>query len=162
MKIKRLKAFTLLEMTIAMLLSALLIALTYASYTIILRSHHDFTAKNDELTEIVTLDHLLKRDFEQAGSIVKDQDSLVFTKPLQVVSYQFTPFCVVRRSARTDTFKVATLGVRMLFESQPVNEAGKTDELRFILLYRQQEIPYHYHKVYSSENLIQDSQHAIH
>jgi Tfp pilus assembly protein PilE len=164
---QKVKAFTILEVTITMLITALLIGITYTSYSIIVKSYHSFTAKNEEMAVLVTLDHLLKRDFGQAESIFKDQDGIVLTSNDKTIKYEFKPDYMVRTAARIDTFKVQTEGLNTTFESIPVNETQETeeenriDEVAFILVYKNEKIPYHYHKSYSSVNLIQRNPYAI-
>ncbi|HEY2582443.1 MAG TPA: hypothetical protein VGI43_11590 [Mucilaginibacter sp.] len=163
----RVKAFTILEVTITMLIAGLLIGITYMSYSIIVKSYHSFTLKNDEMTILVSLDHLLKRDFERAEIIVKDQDGIVLTSNDKVIKYKFKADYIIRSGAKIDTFKVQTQNVSTTFENVEISEVQETgeqnriDELGFTILFQDQKIPYHYHKLYSSVNLIQRNPNAV-
>jgi Tfp pilus assembly protein PilE len=163
----RVKAFTILEVTITMLIAGLLIGITYTSYSIIVKSYRSFTLKNDDMAVLVSLDHLLKRDFERAEVIVKDHDGIVLTANDKVIRYGFKPDYIIRSSTRVDTFKVQTQNVTTIFENAEINEVQETeeqnriDELGFTLLFQNQKIPYHYHKLYSSVNLIQRNPNAV-
>jgi Tfp pilus assembly protein PilE len=164
---QKVKAFTILEVTITMLITGLLIAITYTSYSVIVKSYHSFTVKNEEMAVLVTLDHLLKRDFQQAEVISKDQDGIVLTSNDKTIKYNFKSDYIVRTAAGTDTFKVQTQEVNTVFENVPLNEVQETeeqnriDELAFTLTFKNEKIPYHYHKLYSSVNLIQRNPNAI-
>jgi Tfp pilus assembly protein PilE len=164
---QRVRAFTILEVTITMLITALLIGITYTSYSIVIKSYRSFTTKNDDMAVVVSLDHLLKRDFERADTILKDTDGIVLKSEDKVIKYAFKPDFIVRTSARIDTFKVDAQEVNTTFENMPVNELQATEEqnrinqLDFILVFQNVKIPYHYHKLYSSENLIQRNPNAI-
>jgi len=164
---QKVKAFTILEITITMLITGVLIAITYTSYIIIIKSYQSFTAKNDEMAVLVTVDHLLKRDFEQAETIYKTQEGISLKKDNQLISYQFKPDYIVRNAAKPDTFKVQTQDVITSFENIPISEVQETeeqnrvDEFGFTLMYKTEQIPYLYHKEYSSENLIQRNPNAV-
>jgi Tfp pilus assembly protein PilE len=164
---QKVKAFTILEVTITMLITALLIGITYTSYSIIVKSYRSFTVKNEEMTVLVTLDHLLKRDFDQAEMIFKDQDGIALTSNDKTIKYEFKPDYIVRIAVRIDTFKVQTQDVNMAFENIPLNEVQETeeqnriDEVAFILIFQNEKIPYHYNKLYSSVNLIQRNPNAV-
>jgi hypothetical protein len=57
--------------------------------------------------------------------------------------------------------------VNTAFETFPVNEVQETeeqnriDEFAFTLIFQNEKIPYHYHKLYSSVNLIQRNPNAV-
>ena len=167
MKKQRIKAFTILEVTITMLIVGLLIGITYTSYSIIIQSYHSFTSKNDDMAILVTLDHLLKRDFTRAETITKTPNGINLTWAGNVVDYKFTADFVIRSATRIDTFKVLTRAVNTTFENLPISEITDTDEqsrldqLDFTLIFQNEKIPYHYHKLYSSVNLIQRNPNAI-
>ena len=164
---QKVKAFTILEVTITMLITALLIGITYTSYSIIVKSYHSFTAKNEELAVLATLDHLLKRDFEQAEAVFKNQDGIVLLSDSKTLKYEFKPDYIIRSGIRIDTFKMQTQDVNSMFENVPLNEVQETeeqnrvDELSFILIFQNEKIPYHYYKLYSSVNLIQRNPNAV-
>ena len=163
----RIKAFTILEVTITMLIAGLLIGITYTSYSIIIQSYHSFTSKNDDMAVLVTLDHLLKRDFTRADIITKTPNGINLAGAGNVVDYQFTPDFVIRSATRIDTFKVQTRDMNTSFENSPISEITDTeeqsrvDQLDFTLIFQNEKIPYHYHKLYSSVNLIQRNPNAI-
>jgi Tfp pilus assembly protein PilE len=165
---QQVQAFTIMEMTITMLVAAILIGITYTSYSIISKSYLSFTTKNTEMAGLETLDKLLKRDFDRAELIKKDTSGILLESPGHIVKYEFMPDFIVRTSGRLDTFKIKTVEFTTLFEGLPVNEVSSSeeqnrlDQLDIILLFQTEKIPYHYHKQYSSANLIQRKPDAIH
>jgi prepilin-type N-terminal cleavage/methylation domain-containing protein len=164
----RVKAFTIMEVTVVMMIAAILMGITYTAYTIVSKSYLSFNTKNTEMAEVEVLDKLLKRDFDQAGVIQKTTSSILITNTGQTIQYLFTPDFIIRTAGITDTFKVKTDSLITSFEGQPVEEAGpseeqnRLDELSFTLVYQNENIPCHYHKQYSSANLIQRNPDAIH
>lgn len=176
---KRLPAFTIMELTVSMLLSALVISITYTALTLVTRSYQSFSQKNEELAGLVRLDELLKRDFLAASSIYKTESGIALPGAAPdgtQVSYAFGSEAILRRTTLVaDTFKVASTAVQLLFEGQEVRqeaedqtatadgaplEAARIDEFNLELLYKEEKYPYHYDKRYSSENLINRTQHA--
>jgi len=165
---QRVPSFTIMEVTITMLVATILIGITYTSYSIVSKSYLSFTTKNTEMAGLETLDKLLKRDFDRAELIKKDTSGILLESPGHIVKYELMPDFVVRTSSRLDTFKIKTMEFTTLFEGLPVSEVSpseeqnRLDQLDITLLFQTEKIPYHYHKQYSSANLIQRNPDAIH
>jgi len=164
---KKINAFTIMEVTVAMLIAALVIGMTYTAYSVVSRSYQSFHQKNDDIAELLQLDHLLKRDFAQADTILKTANGLTFKNATHTIDYEIDSSLVIRTSAITDTFKVKVSGISTLFEEQPVTnnsdvtESNRIDELEFQVLFQDKIIPYHYYKTYSAATLIERNAHAL-
>jgi prepilin-type N-terminal cleavage/methylation domain-containing protein len=161
MKGQRVKAFTIMEVTITMLIAAILMAITYTTYSIVSRSYLSFNTKNKNMAELQQLDKLLKRDFDRAENIQKISKGIQIENTRQVITYEFNPDFIVRTALITDTFKVKTDSLNMSFEGQSAGEQSRLDELSFTLVFQKENIPYHYYKQYSSVNLIQTESNAV-
>jgi len=164
---KRIKAFTILEVTITMLLAALVIGITYSAYSIIIKSYGAFNHKNQDMAVLVRLDEWLKKDFARADIVLKDTTGIALNNADHHVKYRFDPDFIVRTEIKSDTFKVKTDSLVTSFEALPINEFGQTDEqnrlddLNLVILFQGEKIPYHYHKQYSSVNLINRNPNAV-
>ncbi|MDB5133281.1 MAG: hypothetical protein JWR02_3030 [Mucilaginibacter sp.] len=164
---QRVRAFTIMEVTISMLIAGLLVAITYTSYSIIVKSYRSFTAKNEDMAVLISLDHVLKRDFDRADLILRETDGFRLKNSDQVIKYTFSPDFITRIAVKMDTFKVETQELNASFENIPVGEVQVTDEesrlddVAFTLVFQNEKIPYHYHKLYSSDNLIKRIPHAV-
>ncbi len=165
---RRLKAFTILEVSITMLIAAILIGITYTAYTIVSKSYLSFHSKNQDMAEVEQLDDWLKKDFDNAIIIQKETDGISLEKSDQrKIKYNFNTDFVVRISDRIDTFNIKTKALNTLFEGQIINEVNpsteqnRLDELGFTLVFKNEEIPCHYYKIYSSVNLIERNPNAI-
>src|SRR5580698_10524610 len=119
---RRLRAFTLMEVTIALLIAALLIGITYTAYSIIIKSYGSYTRKNQDMAVLVRLNEWLKKDFIRADTISKDTSGVVFYSPGHRVQYRFDPDFIIRSEFRADTFKVKAQAIITSFEAQPVTE----------------------------------------
>jgi len=164
---KKVAAFTIIEVTIAMLISALVIGMTYSIYLIVSKSYQSFNLKNDTMAVVLRLDEWLHKDFDRSEAVWKDTSGIAMQYPGNTVRYKFDTAYVVRIGVRTDTFKVKTDTVNTLFEGKAISEfksAGdqnRIDQLDLSLILQNQKITYHYHKVYSSANLINRNPDAL-
>ncbi|WP_158829371.1 PulJ/GspJ family protein [Mucilaginibacter lacusdianchii] len=165
----RLPAFTILELTIAMLISAVVVAITYTAYNMISGAYQGFTKKHNEMAVMIRLDELLRKDFFKAAHIAYRQDSLVLELSAQTVRYHFEPERVIRTSGIQDTFRVQIEKPKLFFEHGAVMSDGidesngnPVDELSLTVLYQTEKFPYHYLKLYSSENLFKPTAYAQH
>ena len=162
----KVKAFTIIEITISMLIAAIVIGIGYTAFLIISGSYRSFRQKSEDLESLIQLDRLLKKDFAGADSIFKTANGLQFRRNRDSVQYDFQPDFIIRNSTITDTFKFQNQDVQPLFENQAVNssdvEQDRIDELNLTIVFRDEKIPYHYYKEYSSENLIERMNHALH
>lgn len=164
---KRVQAFTIMEVTVAMLLAAIVIAITYTVYTIIIRSYSSYNTKNSNMAVLLRLDELFRKDFEKAETIYKTEKGLSCTNGDKGATYEFKPDAVIRTSGITDTFKVKVQAIRILFEHAPVSESAvnnedtRVDEMQTDLFFDGKQLTNGYYKHYSSQNLIQRKSNAI-
>jgi hypothetical protein len=160
------KAFTILELVITMMISAILIGLTFTIYGIVTRSYQSFSKKNDEVMVMLTLDRLLRRDFSKAEVIMRRRSEILIIGHNDTARYDFGSGFLVRTRGIIDTFKVDYQQLESGFEGHPSeinpDTAVLQDELSFSVTYHDQVIPYHYFKQYSSETLFQNDHYAIH
>ncbi|MEO7215181.1 hypothetical protein [Mucilaginibacter sp.] len=157
----QLKAFTIMEVTITMLLAAILIGITYATYNIISKSYISFSRKNDDMQVFLQLDKLLRKDFAHSGIILKTEEGLFMTDTNGTISYQITPDYTLRTQIRTDTFKVSTQQMTGSFEGAATSTDSLVDDLSITVFYQGEKIPYHYHKQYSSADLVKRNTDAL-
>jgi len=163
----RVKAFTIIEVTITMLISAIVIGITYSVYSIVSYSYSSFNSKNENMAVVLRLDELLRKDFDRSQCIVKDTSGITFQAAGRLIKYKFDPDYILRIDLITDTFKVKPDTANVFFETKPINEIetsaeqNQIDELNLTLTSQNEKITYHYHKVYSSENLFTRKPDAI-
>lgn len=172
-KHQRLPAFTIMEVTIAMLVAAIVIGMTYTAYTIISKSFIDFKAKNEGIALLARIDHVMKRDFDRAVMIEVDDTGITMINNNQLpVHYEIMPSYILRKTSVADTFKVQSRDINMFFEKREKNEMtantnltsaelNRIDELSFAISYKNDLIPFHFIKKYSAVNLINRNPHAI-
>lgn len=168
MRATRVNGFTLMELTVAMLISAIVVGITYSVYLIVIKSYHGFEARNQRVSTLIHFDHVLKRDFDKADIVLKDSAGVAMVKSGTTIKYAFYPEFILRESSKTDTFKLNTENVTAYFENIPLSELqadtelNRVDKFAFTIISAGDSIPCHYLKYYSSKNLIQRNPDAIH
>lgn len=163
----KIKAFTILEVTISMAISAIVIMITYTAYQIISKGYINFNDKNDGLAMLITLDNLLKQDFIQADAVLLSSNGFIFKKDSSKVIYELGDSLIVRKSTINDSFPVKIIKRAVSFNGLPVQidhlkineehlneiENYKFDQLDLTIKYKTEMINNTYIKTYSSSDL---------
>jgi len=152
---KKLPAFTLMEVTIAMLIAAIAIAITFTTYRIVSGAYFNFSKKQEMVATLTTMDKLLKQDFINAKSIVKTEDGVFLEVNKGIITYSFKDNYVLRDqfSLRIDTFKLQVNELVFSFENNVVEEGEEVDLLNFKTQLEGDLIPLQYPKTYSAQDL---------
>ena len=164
---KHVKGFTIMEVSIAMLISAIVIGITYTAYLVISRAYHSYNTKHEQMATILKLNELLQKDFDRSKFILKDTAGIAVHYDNRVIKYRFDTAFVLRVSIKTDTFKVKSDTAHTAFESieiaetAPDTERNRIDQLDLLVRLEKEKITYHYHKLYSSQDLIIRKSHAL-
>jgi hypothetical protein len=156
-----------MEITVAMLIAAIVIAITYTCYTIIYKSYLSFKTRQHELVEISQLTQLIGKDMERGDVVLQRADGLMIKNDTSTITYSIQPDYVLRITNIADTFKIKTEALTKYFEGLPLadqantDEQNRIDELSFTILLDNDKFPYYYYKQYSSQNLINKNPNAI-
>lgn len=152
---KKLQSFTLMEVTLAMLIAAVAIAVTFTAYRIVSGSYFNFNKKQEKVAVLTTIDKLLKQDFVKARSIVRTADGVFFEVNDGIVTYNFKDNYILRDqfSLGIDTFKLQVSDLNCSFENEVVEEGQEVDLLSFKTQLDGDLIPLRYLKIYSAQDL---------
>lgn len=156
---KKVAAFTLMEVTVAMLIAAIAIAITFTAFKIVNGSYLDFNIKQKKLHEFITIDKLLKLDFNSAQQILRSEEGagLVIRTQRGNIEYHFEEQYFTRSqfALYTDTFKMKMDSFTCLFEGTSAQQGQLLDQLSFQLEVGGLDVPVHYQKLYSAKDLFQ-------
>ncbi len=135
MKNHKINAYTLLEVTIGMLLSALVISICYKVYDITSLYYRELQIKQRLAGDITELKHILERDFLAATAIIGNQKGIIVETPNGAISYAFDEQNVVRvqTGIHADTFKVNPTRPVFMFEENIIAEPDTIDMLLFTM-----------------------------
>lgn len=152
----KIKAYTLMEVVVAMLLSAICISICYTALEIVSGSYSSYRKKNEEIDNLLSLKNVLEKDFMKAVHILKNENGLMIEQDSVKRLYEFGANKVIRHSDSlyTDTFKVANIDVKFFFEGNEVLENDTIDQVNIdINLATRQKINLMVNKHYSAANL---------
>jgi hypothetical protein len=145
-----------MEVTIAMLLSAICISICYTAYGIIGNYYAKFQQKNQTANTVLALRQVLARDFLKSKLIIHHEDGLELQQDGLSIYYNFSPETIQRRlnEEHTDTFSLKYHDLRYTFEGREIMVADTIDQLNFkIILDSLTTVPVQFNKKYSAENL---------
>ncbi len=106
---KRVKAFTIVEIGIAMLLSAVLILMCYKAYDIIDKEIFSITGKANKNSEEITLRKLMARDVLEANKVLVTPNGFKCIDTSFVAEYIFEDSLLIRTNILSDTFRFVKL-----------------------------------------------------
>ncbi len=169
MHVKKIPAFTLMEVTIAMLLTSLVIGITYTAYRLVSRSYVDYVHKQEIMATFLTADKLLKQDFSQARRIIRsgenvehstdadDRGGLQIETDAGIIRYVFTPGYLLRDqfALRVDTFKITIKAPVFFFENVPAENGTLIDQVHFETRLEGAPLTLNYKKTYSAQDLFE-------
>src|ERR1700749_1025250 len=97
----KIKAFTVMELVITMLVAAILTGFIYTAFQIVSKSYQVFHEKNEEMAALERLDELLKKDFSKAVFVEKSSNAIILQKEKDTVQYSFESGYILRVSSIT-------------------------------------------------------------
>jgi len=154
----KIKAYTIMEVTVAMLLSAICISICYTAYAIISNYYASFQKKNETTAIFLSLKQVLERDFLNSSTVLKIENGIELDLDSTKIDYLFTEKAILRKlnTLHTDTFKLQANEVTVFFEGIEVEKGNPVDELNFsTTLGKDVKVPVQIKKIYSAENLFE-------
>jgi len=153
---KRIPAFTLLEVTVSLLITAVVIAITYTVAHIVTVNYQHYKKKQDRIVTFNTLDQLLKKDFSRPGKMIRTDTGLQIETTDGLISYAFEDKYVLRNqyALQTDTFHLPVRRVDCAFEKEESVSGQNMDRLELQITLEAEDITLIYQKTYSAHELI--------
>nr|WP_233166977.1 hypothetical protein [Pedobacter sp. ASV2] len=129
----KLKAFTLMEVTVAMLLSAICITICFTAYGLIQNYYSNFRIKNETSAQLTDLKLVMDKDFLKSRYVIKTDEGLKLKNDSTELSYVFDEHKILRiiPGLHTDTFFVELKDKEFYFEGK---SAGVADTVDFLNL----------------------------
>lgn len=153
---KKLKAFTLVELLVTMLISSIVIGICYTSYQIVSKQFNDYKALNEKTVEVMLLNELIEKDFLQADSVMKDNMNVVCFNNNNQITYNFNNNRILRKQTEVqDTFFIQSENVQLKFDDKIAeNYQSLIDELSFEAKVIGEQEHFIYRKTYAADVLI--------
>jgi hypothetical protein len=156
---KKLKAFTLMELIIGMIVGSIVVGMCYSAYSMIFRQYGDYKKIKQQVNEAMRLQTALSLDFTKCELVEYKQEQLGFTMDSCLVRYQFVQPLIIRSEREvSDTFHFEGTGARPGF-LEPGNE-GIISSFSFEAVILGEKELFNYSKDYSAAFLMQHSKPA--
>lgn len=127
-----LKAFTLLELLVVMVLSMILTTIAFNAYLIMQRQYVSYKNRQHKILDVQVLSTLLVKDVQSEGLLKKDGQQLIFYQPSHDVVYEFEENKILRSQQtlikNVDTFFFEYKRLSPYFQSKIVDN-GLIDSL---------------------------------
>lgn len=153
---KKLRAFTLLELLIGMIISSIVIGFGYAGYTLIYERYLNYNQTKKGIIDVIQLNSVLNNDFINAESAQFGTDKLILyyeTAPRK--EYDFKEKYILRKDGeQTDTFKLEAATIIAGSGTGGEQIELLVTELSFDAVIHQEKMHFHFVKNYSAETLI--------
>lgn len=155
---KRLKSFTTMELSIVMLLSAIISGMAYNGYLLFIKQISVYQKTNDEALQIQQILKLLKNDTYLCNTISATENELTFSFLNSSIAYTFNENFILRTQASTiDSFKLNCSDYWSSFNNIKNNAVLSTvDAFGFILTYKKEISPILFTKNYGNKNRIEE------
>jgi prepilin-type N-terminal cleavage/methylation domain-containing protein len=126
---KKLKAFTLMELLVGMVISGLVIAFGAGAYQVIGRQFMQYKKVKQELMEAAMFRSVMENDCFNASAVYGTADELQLANGKQAIKYKLGVEFILRTVAETsDTFRIAVSGPQL----RPVREGSALlDQVEF-------------------------------
>jgi hypothetical protein len=152
----KVNAYTLMEVTLAMLLSAISITICYTAYGLIGNYYKTFGRRNESADVVLSLRHVLEKDFLNGKYVLHGEEGIEIVSDSSKIDYKFRDGCITREinMLHVDTFEVAPSHFVSFFEGREAVQADTLDEIRFVIqLDSTVSVPLGFHKKYSAHDL---------
>lgn len=129
---KKLRAFTLMELLVGMVLSGIVVAACFTAYEVMAGRYGSYQRTNATIRDAAWLHGQLGKDFARAQLVTGTSEQIRLALPGQgSVQYVFSSSFVLRKdSLVTDTFHLPSTEVSLLMDHEAVkNEQQPVDEL---------------------------------
>lgn len=116
----KIKAYTIFELVLAMLLAVVVIGMAYTAYSIFCRIQKNYSGYVDRNTELLVFKKLIYNDLDQSSAVVLADSSMVLKGLANEpeIRYEIHPQFMVRVSMIRDTFHLKDLTVTASFENE--------------------------------------------
>jgi Tfp pilus assembly protein PilW len=122
---QKIKAFTLLDLLVGMIISSLVIGFCFMSYFIIYKQYLNYRTTKQVISDVVLLNTVISSDFIRSNKITtgNENELILDNETKQVINYHFTPEFIIRQTGETvDTFKINSSNCIPVYVTDMENE----------------------------------------
>jgi prepilin-type N-terminal cleavage/methylation domain-containing protein len=153
---RKIKAFTLMELLVGMVIGSIVIALGYSTYAIIYKQYSSYKKTKQQVVETIQLNTIMSTDFINSDVITYSNDKLILNKNNSALEYQFNDSFITRTQHElTDTFKVGAINIlTKLVDAKESNFQSLITNFTFDVVVLESTEHFTFAKTYSAETLM--------
>ena len=127
---KKIKAFTLSEMIIVLILTSIVVGLAFSVLTLVQKHMFSIQKNYNKTTELNKLEVALHLDFNRYSKVNYNnlKNEIIFTSPIDSMSYMFYENMIIKE---TDTFNIHLQNKMFFFNGETVAN-GEVDALKLM------------------------------
>lgn len=151
------KAFTLMELLVAMLISSIVISISYISYDIIYKQYFSYKENNQSITQTALINSLINRDIFEAEFMQANDKEIVLTyRNKSALYYIFdTPYLIRKTETSKDTFELDIENIHFKFQGEERQmKYSLIDEFYFEAPFLEKKEYFRYKKLYGADVLM--------
>lgn len=150
----KVKAFTIAEMIVIMMLTAITVSAAFALYRIVAFQWNNYQLTTKHIYSALSFERYLTQDIQFCDEVVYQDHSLTCSWPDKQVRYSFEDSVVIRTGSLVDTFPIGLHQVEVYWQNQPVmNVASSIDRIHLIAMPGEDTLEYTIQKQYASDIL---------
>jgi len=151
----KLKAFTLLEMIVVMILTLLVSGIAFQAYQIVAKQYYSFRISMKRNNELLLFERTLLQDISGAEYVQKTQEGIECVLPDRNISYNFENDYVLRAITVPDTFFLKVENDSAFFFSKKNISIGDIiQKLSFSIIIEGEKLDYTFAKTYGADVLM--------
>ncbi len=151
---KKIKAFTLIELIVVLLLTSLVITITFYTFQVAKNYYLHFDKKENQVTALIRFNAVLQSDFTKSQYAEGNSKVVTCYFEKKQISYRFMNEYIIREQVGVrDTFYCQASHLKYFFENAILmSDQRVIDEFQFFD--DQAQINYHFKKVYATADLM--------
>jgi len=148
----RISAFTLMEVIIVMIISMIVVSLTYKTLDIVTMQYRQFSKSRKHIYELSLIETLLTKDFTNSEYLKRMNDGVMCKYRDKNVIYIFDDRFIVRsEGTMADTFNIMPRDIKYYFSDKEVKDINNyIDKVAFVYVQESSKLFIH-KKVYAAD-----------
>jgi prepilin-type N-terminal cleavage/methylation domain-containing protein len=155
---RKIKAFTLIELVVTMVISSIVVMLAFTCYEITYKQYLNFRKSNNTVTQVILFNSLFKQDVLLSDLVSKTDDNDITLRMNDSVSvnYSFGSNYILRKynELTPDTFPITSVTVKEQFQNNLVDENGLVDDITISGVVRGENVFFSCSKEYDADLLM--------
>jgi prepilin-type N-terminal cleavage/methylation domain-containing protein len=156
---KKLKAFTLMELIVGLIISSVVIAMAATGFRIVDVQFMEYKKTNGRAQQWTTLEYLLQKDVSSCTRLEKlDESTFVTRYTLKDIVYRQNSGAIIRTQDKlTDTFNIGLSKMEIsLFNNRGLTEKGLIQKLELEMKTSEEPQVYYITKKYSAQTMMNE------